>query len=168
MADGTDDEISLTSRPPDENDLAALCRELHRRDAKFLVVGGFAVILLGYPRTTGDIDFLIEASPENEKKVFDALATLSDECVRELEAGDIAKYGVVRVADEIVVDLMAQASGIDYEEAKQYIIVRDIDGVPVPCADTSLLLKMKQRSVREKDRADVYFLKNLPDAQKEA
>jgi len=124
-------------------------------------VGGFAVILLGYPRTTGDIDFLIENSLENEKKVLDALATLPDECARELEAGDIAKYGVVRVADEIVVDLMAQASGIDYEEAKKHIVIRDIDGVPVPCADASLLLKMKQRSIREKDRADVYFLRNL-------
>ena len=29
------------------------------------------------------------------------------------------------------------------------------------CANASLLLKMKQRSIREKDRADVYFLKNL-------
>ena len=163
MVDDTNDQNALSSRPPDENDLAALCRELHRREAKFLVVGGFAVILLGYPRTTGDIDFLIEASPENEKKVLDALATLPDASARELEVGDIAKYGVVRVADEIIVDLMAQASGIDYDEAKEHIVMRDIGGVPVPCADASLLLKMKQRSVREKDRADVYFLKNLPN-----
>jgi len=161
MVDDADDQNALSSRPPDENDLAALCRELHRREAKFLVVGGFAVILLGYPRTTGDIDFLVEASPENERKVLDALATLPDASARELEAGDIAKYGVVRVADEIVVDLMAQASGIDYDEAKAHIVMRDIGGVPVPCADASLLLKMKQHSLREKDRADVYFLKNL-------
>ena len=161
MADCTNDEIPLTSRSPKKSDLAALCRELHRCEAKFLVVGGFAVILLGYPRTTGDIDFLVDASLENEKKVLDALATLPDECARELQAGDIAKYGVVRVADEIVVDLMAQASGIDYDEAKEHIVMRDIDGVPVPCADASLLLKMKQRSIREKDRADVVFLKNL-------
>ncbi len=43
------------------------------------------------------------------------VATLPDGCVRELEAGEVEKYTVLRVADEILVDLMAKASGIDYQ-----------------------------------------------------
>ena len=54
--------------------------------------------MAGYPRTTGDVDLLIDASRENEAKVFAALATLSDGCVRELDPGDVSKYLVVRVA----------------------------------------------------------------------
>ena len=58
------------------------------------------------------MDLLIDPSLENERRVFDALATLPDGCVRQLDPGDVAKYTVVRVADEILVDLMASASGI--------------------------------------------------------
>jgi len=58
------------------------------------------MIHLGLPWTTGDIDLWIDPSPDNESKVFDALATLPDGCMRELEPGDVAKFSVVRVADE--------------------------------------------------------------------
>ena len=114
MADGPFDPETgeLISRPPERADLVELCRQLQDRGANFLVVGGFAVILAGYARTTGDIDLLIDTDLENEARVYEALATLPDGCVRELEPGEVEKYTVVRVADEILVDLMAKASGI--------------------------------------------------------
>ena len=46
----------------------------------------------------------------------------------------IAKYTVVRVGDEICVDLMASTSGIGYEKASQDQIIRVVDGVPIPFA----------------------------------
>jgi hypothetical protein len=122
-------------------------------------VGGFAIIEAGLPRTTGDVDLLIDAALENEAKVYSALATLSDGCVRELEAGEVSKYTVVRVADEILVDLMAKASGIDYAEASKSVIVREIDGVTIPFASPELLWRMKRRANREKDRGDLQFLR---------
>jgi hypothetical protein len=155
----------LISRPPLREDLVSLCRELSQRKAAFLVVGGFAVIMAGHPRTTGDIDLLIDASLENEARVFDALATLPDGCVRELDAGDVSKYLVVRVSDEILVDLMASASGIDYAEASHSIVVHEIDGVAIPFASPELLWRMKSRTGREKDRGDLYFLRQLFAAQ---
>lgn len=115
----------LVSRPPLREDLTSLCRELNQRGARYFVVGGFAVIMAGLPRTTGDIDLLIDASPENESKVFDALATLPDQCAHELDPGDVSKYAVVRVSDEILVDLMASASGIDYAEAREECLDRN-------------------------------------------
>ena len=39
---------------------------------------------------------------------------------------------MIRVADEIVVDLMRTAGGIDYAEAAKDVIVREVDGVPSP------------------------------------
>ncbi len=167
MADGPYDPETgeLIPRPPEKADLVMLCRELEIRGALYLVVGGFAVILAGLPRTTGDLDLVIETSPENEAKVYAALATLPDGCVRELEAGDVAKYKVVRVADEILVDLMASASGIDYEEASKSMVIHEIDGVKIPFASPELLYRMKVRAGREKDRGDIYFLKQLFAAQ---
>lgn len=68
-------------RPPRLNDLSRLCAELNRVGAKYLVVGGSAIIQAGFPRFTGDIDLLIDASLENEAKVFQALRTLPDKAV---------------------------------------------------------------------------------------
>ena len=76
-----------------------------------MIVGGLAIILAAYARTTGDIDLLIDTDLEKEARVYDALATLPHECARELEPGEVQKYTVVRVANEILEDLMAKAIG---------------------------------------------------------
>jgi hypothetical protein len=141
--------------------VASLCRELNRLGAKYVVVGGFAVIEAGYSRTTGDIDLLVDSAADNEVKVFEALATLPDGAVRELDAGDVEKFTVVRVADEVLVDLMAKASGISYEEAKGHVRVRELDGVKIPFANADLLWRMKSRSGRPKDQGDLFFLREL-------
>ena len=41
---------NLISRPPTEADLVNLCRELNRRGAKYVVIGGLAIIAAGRPR----------------------------------------------------------------------------------------------------------------------
>ena len=54
------------------------------------------------------------------------------------------KYKVVRVADEVVVDLMGSACGIDFKSAQNQIEVHEIDGVKIPFASAELMLKAKQ------------------------
>jgi hypothetical protein len=157
MGDG--EPAELESRAPEGKDLAFLCRELNERNAQYVIVGGFAIIAAGYSRTTTDIDILIGKSVENEARVFDALAKLPDGCVRELQPGDVGAYMVVRVADEIVVDLMASASGIGYDEASLDIVWRELDGVRIPFASPALLWRMKKVTGREKDAGDLSFLR---------
>jgi hypothetical protein len=153
------DDDEPVSRAPHMEDLTALCSKLNELGANYLVIGGFAIISSGYRRTTEDLDFIIATDLENEAKVYSALATLPDKAVLELEPGEVSKYTVVRVGDEITVDLMASASGINYEEAKKDIIIREIDGVPIPFASPRLLYRMKEKTHREKDRADLLFLR---------
>lgn len=153
------DNTGLTPRDPTVEDVVTLCRELNRRGVRYVVVGGFAVWAHGYPRHTADIDLVIDPAPDNEAGAFDALATLPDGCVRELSPGDVARYAVVRVADEILVDLMAEASGIGYEEAARDVTILEVDGVPIPFASPALLWRMKSRAAREKDRGDLAFLR---------
>src|SRR5438045_2623231 len=93
-----------TCRSPKREDLRKLCAELNRLGAKYVVVGGFAIIEAGYKRMTGDIDFLIDPELKNEAAVFEALRTLPDKAVNELDAGDVGRFTVVRVADEVLVD----------------------------------------------------------------
>ncbi|MEI9895051.1 MAG: hypothetical protein WDN28_14470 [Chthoniobacter sp.] len=133
--------------------------------ARYLVCGGFAIILAGYPRFTGDIDLLIDTSLENEAKVFEALTILPDQAVRDLAPGDVENYVVCRVGDEVTVDLMKAANGIGYSEAASEIVVREIQGVLIPFASPELLWRMKRNTHREKDRPDLFFLRQWFEAK---
>lgn len=151
------DGAPTESRPPTLADLLALCRRLNDEGARYLVVGGMAVIRAGFVRATEDIDLLVDADAENVDRVRRALLSLPDGAAREVDRDDLLKYAVIRVADEIVVDLMRSACGIEYAEASHEIETDTIDGVAVPFASAKLLLRMKQ-TVREKDAADRAFL----------
>ena len=159
MVDENDDP-PLESRPPVLEDLTGLCAELNNRGARYVVVGGMAVIQAGFVRATEDIDLLIAGDEENVALVREALMTLPDGAARDLDLGDPQRYTVVRIADEIVVDLLIRACGIDYSAASSSVEIVEIDGVAIPFATPELLLQMKQ-TVREKDRLDRVFLEQL-------
>ena len=149
----------LASREPTVEDLRDLCRELNQRGAKYIVIGGFAMRAAEYNRTTMDVDLMVATDEENEAKVFSALSTLPDNAVRELKPGDLQQYNVIRVGDEILVDLMRSAAGIDYAEAAKDVVMREVDGVPIPFASPRLLWRMKSVTHREKDTDDLLFLR---------
>jgi predicted nucleotidyltransferase len=149
----------LESREPTVEDLRDLCRELNQRGAKYVVIGGFAMRAANYNRTTMDVDLMVAADAENEAKVFAALATLPDNAVRELQPGELQKHNVIRIGDEILVDLLRSAGGIEYAEAAKDVVVREVDGVPIPFASPRLLWRMKAVTHREKDADDLLFLR---------
>ena len=159
MVDKNDDTAE-ESRPPTLNDLLNLCSELNARGAKYVVIGGMAMIQAGFVRGTEDIDLLIESSPGNQAAVRKALEILPDKAVHGLREGDLERYVVVRVADEIVVDLLLSAGGIAYADAQTESTIVEIAGVSIPFASPRLLLRMKQTG-REKDALDVLFLREL-------
>jgi hypothetical protein len=106
------------------------------------------------------VDLLIAKDLANQTLVKKALEILPDKAIRELGDEDIAKWVVVRVNDDITVDLMTEACGVTYEEAKSGIEIETIDGVPIPFAGAELMLKMKQ-GARDKDAWDRSFLQQL-------
>lgn len=151
----------LESRPPGVEDLLDLCRELNRQEAKYVVIGGFAIRAAGYMRETMDIDLLIATDLENEARVYRSLEILPDKAVLELKPGEVGQYIVVRVGDEITVDLMHDAGGIDYAEAARDVVVHEVEGVSIPFASPRLLWRMKARTHRAKDEGDLSFLRQL-------
>lgn len=48
-------------------------KRLNACQAQYMIAGGFAVALYGYPRYTGDIDIWINPTQENAQKVLDVL-----------------------------------------------------------------------------------------------
>ena len=153
-------EDSLASRAPTLEDLVGLCRELNREGARYVVVGGFAMRAAGFVRGTMDVDLIVGTDLENEARVYRALSTLPDNAVRELKPGELEKFLVIRVADEIVVDLMKSGGGIDYAEASKEVVVHEVQGVPIPFASPHLLWRMKAVTHRAKDTEDLMFLRH--------
>ena len=149
------------SRGPELQDLVDLCRWLNNEGVRYMLIGGFAVILHGSVRGTKDIDLLVDASDKNIKALKRAMGQLPDNAIALIADDDVRNYNVVRVADEIVVDLMAAACGIDYQQAAgEGLEYAEIDGVSVPLASKPLLIKMKD-TLRDSDRSDVAFLRVL-------
>jgi hypothetical protein len=151
------DDASPEARPPTVGDLVALCRRLNDEAARYIVVGGMAMIQAGFVRATEDIDLLIDTTADNVLRVQRALLYLPDQAAKDLRPTDIEQYVVVRVADEIVVDLLGRAAGVTYAEAVGQIEMVLLDGVTVPFANPALLWKTKQ-TVRDKDELDRIFL----------
>jgi hypothetical protein len=145
------------SRPPTVTDLLTVCRSLNAQGANYMVVGGFAVNQHGFTRATMDIDVLIDDSPENQLRAKKALEVLPDKAVLELGEDDLRNYVVVRICDEVVVDLMTLACGVSYKDGESEIEIHTIDSVPIPFASAKLLLRTKQ-TFREKDAEDRMFL----------
>src|SRR5688572_7070953 len=115
---------------------------------------------LRFIRNTMDIDLIVQTGIENERRVIKALEVLPDRAVREINPGEVAQYTVVRVADEIMVDLMKSSCGVDYDEAMRDAVFKEIDGVRIPFASPKTLWRTKQ-TVREKDIPDRLFLRRL-------
>ncbi len=154
------------SRPPTIEDVARICDALNEARARYLLIGGFAVIIHGSGRTTKDIDFLVDASPANIARVKTALKVLPDNAAAELEDSDVETYRVVRVADEVVVDLLGGACGISYADAApdaERFVVR---GTQVPVADKRTLVRTKQ-TIRPSDHMDCEYLESRIAADEE-
>ena len=149
-------EEKAPPRAPEQTDLARLCTTLNTESARYIVVGGMAIIQQGFLRATEDIALLLESSRANQSRVLKALEILPDKSVKELTETDLDEYLVVRVADEIVVDLMLSACGVTYDEAVSGIEIKIIEGVSIPFASARMLLKMKQ-TYRDKDIPDRIF-----------
>lgn len=150
----------LEPRDPESSDLLKICDALNRAGARYIVIGGIAMVLHGFNRGTEDIDLLVDRTVENIACLREALSILPDNAVREVRDSDIEEYGVVRIADEVVVDLIGSACGIDFNAAEAEIDWREIEGIHIPFASPALLLKTKQ-TVREKDEIDRLYLKRI-------
>lgn len=163
-----DQDHGSYARAPEVEDLVKVCRALNDAGARYVLIGGFAMILHGSVRGTKDIDFLVDASVDNIRLIKQALSVLEDNAAAELNDDDVFKYQVVRIADEIVIDLLGQACGIRFAD----ILSSEVDTVPVenvdiPVASKSLLIRTKD-TFRESDKSDVQYLRVRLTAETES
>ena len=140
--------------------LVRVCDLLNKQAADYMVAGGYACILHGLVRTTEDVDILIAESLENYRRVIAALAELEDHAARELTPQDLAENVVVKVADEVEVDVSRRAWKVSFADAAPRVRTVEIGGVRIPFLSLSDLIASKE-TYREQDRADLERLRFL-------
>jgi hypothetical protein len=150
----------LYARAPDPEDLIRICRALNDEGARYVLIGGFAVIAHGGTRFTKDIDLLVDDEPGNVARVKRALSVLADNAAADIRDTDVREYVVVRVADEIVVDLMGRACGLSYHDVVADAEQRQFGGVLVPVASPATLVRTKD-TYRGQDGIDRAFLEGV-------
>ena len=145
------------SRPATFNDLKLLVKSLNENNVDYLLIGGYALFAHGYQRATTDIDIVVRPSRQEGEKIKRALMVLPDKVASELDLSWFEEGETIRVADEIVVDLMFGACGETFDTLKQYAQTLDLDGIPLQTISLQGLLLTKQ-TVREKDISDRMIL----------
>ena len=153
------------SRPANIEDLKKVIASLNHENAEYILIGGYALFSLGYHRATEDIDLLVPASSASSKAIIKALLILSDQESSNLKPEWFDEGENIRLADEVVVDILFKTCGETYETLKPYVQVIDIDGIPVNTLTLEGILKTKQ-SQRDKDTMDRVIIQKALDAIK--
>lgn len=129
--------------------------------ADYLIVGAYAMAAYGCPRSTGDIDFWVRATPENAERVWQALAKFgapTDQIsVEELSAKNVVFQ--IGVAPQRI-DILTSISGIQFDQAWPHRFSVDLDGLQANIISQSDFLINKMASGRPKDLLDVDILKS--------
>jgi hypothetical protein len=140
----------------DPDPLLDLLARFHREGVEYVLVGGQAVRLNGFLRATEDIDVLVKAGRENGERLIRALRYL--ESAKDLKAewfepppGGSPEN--IRIADDLLIDLLFAANGQTYDTVQPWIRQLEIEGTPVRVLDIDGLLRTKT-DYREKDLLD--------------
>lgn len=137
-------------------DYKEFIQSLNCNHVRYLVIGGYAVALHGYPRYTKDIDVWLEISPENAVKIVKALEQFGFGSLG-LQANDFL------VPDQIIqlgyppnrIDLLATPAGINFENCYASRVQVVIDNITVNFIDLDNLKKNKKATGRLQDLADL-------------
>ena len=154
-----DPDAAAYARAPEPEDLIRICRALNDAGARYVLIGGFAVVAHGASRFTKDIDLLVDEAPENIARVKHGLSILADNAAAEVADSDVRDHTVVRVVDEVIIDLMGRACGLTADVAAD-MEWHDLAGVRVPVASPSALVRTKD-TYRPQDMIDRSFLHQL-------
>lgn len=139
----------LEPRPATTEDLKKIIKSLNGRGVDYLLIGGYALHAHGYTRATTDIDILVPSGRKTGAEIIRALLVLPDKCAKDIDLAWFEEKGTIRVADEVVIDIMFNACGHTYDDLKKYEETIVFDSVPIKTVNLEGLLLTK-KSARDK------------------
>jgi hypothetical protein len=117
---------------PYENLLA----NLGRVEVKLIIVGGVAVALNGFVRTTEDVDILIDSSAENVTRLLNESRNFGQGHARKLSPADFSESeGAVRIIEDFPLDVFTLMRGKRYADlvgSTKPTRIDDVDAILSP------------------------------------
>ena len=99
-------------------DLREFVELLNSLEVEYLVIGAFALAHHGYPRATGDIDFLINRTDRNADQLVQAFSDYGFDSLGLTAADFLHAEQLIQVGrPSNRVDILTSASGIEFTEA---------------------------------------------------
>lgn len=141
------------------SDFKDLLRAFNRRQVRYLIVGGYAVIKYSQPRYTGDIDIWVDASVSNGTLVYEALCEFGGP-VATLSAKDFSTPGFFfqMGVPPSRIDILMSVTGVDFQQAWGRRVESRVNGDNFLFISKEDLIAAKKASGRAKDLADLEAL----------
>ena len=159
-----------------------ILKDFNKKKVKYIIVGGLAVNLLGYLRSTQDLDILVEMTSDNLKKIVriliksgfhvkqpvNPLKIADPETRRDwvknknMKAFNFYKEELFRQEVDIIIE-----TPVDYEKAKITVQSVKIDNLILPVISIKNLIKMKKLANRDVDQLDIKNLEEIAKIRKE-
>lgn len=140
------------------NDFQDFIRALNKAKVKFILVGGYAVILHGYSRTTGDMDIWVERTEENYGKLLKAFLIfgmpvfdMTKENFLYHKTFDVFRFG----RNPVAIDVMIKMGNFNFEKCYKISQVVEVDGLPLRLINYNTLIEAKKQANRGKDLDDL-------------
>ena len=151
------------------SDYEALLRALSEGGVRFLIVGGYAVMEYTEPRFTKDLDLWVARDAENARATYHSLAAFGAP-VAGVTPDDFTEPDVVYQigVTPVRIDVMTSVAGLEFEEAWQRRVERDIAGVRIAILGIDDLIANKQAVGRPHDRIDARRLRSVAESRKKA
>jgi hypothetical protein len=141
-------------------DYKEMLQLLKSNEARFLIVGAYAMGAYGYPRATGDMDIWIMSSGENSQKVFRALKEFGAPLAQINEVTFASRDIIFQIGvAPRRIDIITSIDGVEFDEAWQRRVEVDVDGLIVPFISKPDLIRNKESTGRDKDLLDARNLK---------
>lgn len=124
--------------------------------ADYLIVGGYAVGLHGYPRYTGDLDIWLNQTLPNSNKILQCVNAFGFSSVG-LTVEDFMKKGsVIQLGyPPLRIDILSQIDGVNFEECFKNKVEVEIDELKVNFISYHDLIKNKKATGRHRDLDDL-------------
>jgi len=129
---------------------------------RFLIVGGHAVALHGYPRFTGDLDVWVATDPENAVRVAKALSAFGFGSLK-FSADDFVRpgYAIQLGRPPYRIDILTSIDAVTFSRAYRRRRMVRAGTLTIPFIALEDLLKNKRATGRPQDLADVEKLRSV-------
>ncbi len=138
-------------------DFVALC---NKYEVKYLVIGGYAVSIHGYPRATKDFDVCIKISNDNSSKMVHVINDFGFASLKLVKKDFLKQDFVTQLGHEPVrIDILNDLDGVPFDDAWDNRRVVNFEGCNINFIGYAELLIVKQKAGRPQDIADIDKLK---------